>query len=714
VAAHPALDPVCHPLEPGGHPLDVSPKPAFVSHADRAMMALLAIAAAAVMAAAAWYYAIERKQAEAAVAQELTAVADVQVKQIANWRRERIGDGRVMMAHGMVNTAARVLAGSPRAGDAPLLEDVAERLTQEGFFYRAALMDLEGKVRLLGPSAMDVAAARELVHEALERGDAVMSDLAPEPDAAHPMMHLAFPVLDRGALILDIDPRSFLYPYLQAWPGKSSSAESILVRREGQELVYLSSRRFLPDEPLFAHRALDRMSDRSAAAQDAGWQIERPDYRGVLAVGTARRIPDSPWYLICKIDLAEAVRPIKHLEWEMSLVGGLILLAAGAASALIWRNRRTALLLQREAWFRAVTNDAPAYLWMASPDGGGFINRPLAVFLGAEESIFGDMSAFVHPEDGKRVYEAFHRTMTARGEFHAEYRLRRWDGEFRWVSDLGLPRFSAAGVFLGYAGALEDVTEQRTAERRLRDANTDLAAELAERTRAEGEVQRLSARLIEAQEEERKRLARELHDDLNQQIAALTIAMGNLKRGIPDGQTGAQAQSQRIFDNLVRLSENVRRVSHQLHPAALQYSGLAGALREYCGEFGALTGIRLALRIEGAFEALPAERALAVYRIAQEALQNVAKHANAKDAAVELTLAEGMLQLRVSDEGVGIDLASSSDSSGLGLVSMKERARLAGGRLLIERGKGGGTVVTLTIPFGNLKPASRIDEQAVH
>jgi two-component system sensor histidine kinase UhpB len=679
------------------------------------MSALVAIGTTAVVAAAVWYYAVERRQAEAAVAQELAAVADVQVKQIANWRRERIGDGRVMMAQGLMSTAARVLAGSPQAGDASLIEDVARRLTHESFFSGAALMDLEGNVRLLGPSAMKAASARALTHEAVERRDAVMSDLEPEPDAAHPMMHLAIPVLNRGALILDIDPRRFLYPYLEAWPGKSSSAESVLVRREGQDLVYLSRRRFLPNAPLFAHRALDRITNRSALAQDAGWQTNRPDYRGVPAFGTTRHIPDSPWYLVCKIDVAEALSPIKHLEWEMSLICGLILLAGATASALIWRNRRTALLLQREAWFRAVANDTPAFLWMASPDGGGFVNRPLAVFLGAKKSsTSGYRSAYVHPEDGQRVHEAFRRTLAERGEFQAEYRIRRWDGEFRWVCDLGLPRFSASGGFLGYAGALEDVTDRRNAERGLRDANAALAAELAERTRAEREVQRLSARLIGAQEEERKRLARELHDDLNQQIAALSIAMGNLNRGIPEDQTAARTQSARIFDNLVRLSENVRRVSHQLHPAALQYSGLAGALREYCGEFEALTGIRVALRIDGRYEGLPAEQALTVYRIAQEALQNVAKHAKAKDATVQLTLAEEVLQLKVSDEGVGIDLASSSDSQGLGLVSMKERARLAGGRLRVELGQGGGTVVTLRIPVTDPRPASRIDEQAVH
>ncbi len=714
MAQEKASDGVCHSLEFRGAG-SVSLEPTFVSHVNRGMIALVTIGAAAMAVAVAWYYTVERAQTVANVAQELAAITDAQIKQIATWRRERTGDGRVLMSNPVTNAALRVLDGKPTATDRADLEDIATRLSRAFLYSSASLMDLDGKAHLLGPSSMEAGAVRKLIQEAVAKGDVAMSDLAPEPDVAHPMMHLAIPVRGRGALILDIDPHRFLYPYLEAWPGNSATAETFLVRREGNELVYLSRRRNLPNAPLFARRAVEH-TDRPAAVQDAGWQLSKPDYRGVPAFGTARSIPDSPWYLVCKIDLAEALNPVKRLEWEVTLAMSLIVLAACAAAALLWRNQRTAMLLQREAWFRAVINDTPAYLWMDSSEGrAAFINLPLARFLGVKGQPPSDYwSTHVHPEDKDRVREAFQRTLSARGEFIADYRLRRGDGEYRWVCDRGLPRYAGNGQFLGYAGALEDITEQHTAEQQLRDANTALAGELAERTRAEGEVHRLSARLIGAQEEERKRLARELHDDLNQQIAALSIAMGNLKRGIPETETAARAQSTRIFDNLVRLSEGVRRVSHQLHPAALQYSGLAAALREYCGEFQSLTGIRVTARIEGTFDGVTAEQALTVYRIAQEALQNVAKHAHAKDAAVDLTLDGGVLRLKVSDEGVGFDPAAAGESSGLGLVSMKERARLVNGRLRVERGASGGATVTLEIPAGATKAASPIGETAVH
>lgn len=636
---------------------------------------------------------------QANIAQEMAAVADVETKQIANWRAERLGDGRLIIGSAVAEAAARIIAGAPRPGDALLLENGAKRLARTFTYSGGELLDLKGNLCFFGPNRMNPDYARSLVHEAILRGDAVLSDLTPEPDAAHPMMHLAVPVNAVGALVLNIDPQRFLYPYLASWPGSSSTAESFLVRREGSALIYLSPRHDLAGAQVFSRRAVE--AGRPSNGQlEAGWDGSRNDYRGIYALGTVRHIPDSPWNLACKIDYAEAIQPIKRLELEMTLILALIALAAASVGAVITRNGRNALLQKREAWFRAVSNDTPAFLWMASPeDDNSFLNNPLARFVGIDRpQRSGYWQVCIHPDDKDRVVAAFHQARKVRGEFKAIYRLRRFDGEFRWMCDRGVPRFSASGKFLGYAGALEDVTERYAAERQLRDVNAALADELAERMRAEQEVHRLSARLIDAQEEERKRLARELHDDLTQQIAALTIAMSNLRRTLPHGIDAALAQSSRIFDSLVRLSEKVRRVSHQLHPAVLQYSGLAAALREYCGEFEALTGIRVMLRVEGAFDAVTPAQELTLYRIAQEALQNVAKHARTTVAEVELISAEGGLRLTVCDRGVGIDPNVRAESAGLGLVSMKERARLAGGSLRFEPGPHGGAIVSVEIP----------------
>jgi len=215
---------------------------------------------------------------------------------------------------------------------------------------------------------------------------------------------------------------------------------------------------------------------------------------------------------------------------------------------------------------------------------------------------------------------------------------------------------------------------------------------------AERKIKALSGRLMNAQEAERARIARELHDDLSQQIAALSIAMGNLKRHMPEEQADARAQGDRIHQKLVLAAETVRRISHELHPAILQYSGLAAALQSYCDEFGGLTGVQVSLTVDGEFDRVPCAAALCLYRIAQEALQNVAKHAKVAAAAVEIRHSGGLSSLTGSDNGVGIEPGRAEATDGLGLVSIEERTRLAGGSLEIASKPNQGTSITARIP----------------
>jgi len=223
---------------------------------------------------------------------------------------------------------------------------------------------------------------------------------------------------------------------------------------------------------------------------------------------------------------------------------------------------------------------------------------------------------------------------------------------------------------------------------------------------AEREIKALSGRLMNAQEEERARLARELHDDLSQQIAALSIALGNLKRQIPNQESEARNQSDRIQQKLVLFAESLRRLSHRLHPAVLEHSGLAPALQSYCDEFVALTGIRVSFQTEGSFDHVPASAAVGLYRITQEALQNVAKHSNATEAEVALRYSEGELCLTIADRGVGMESRSAEAPVGLGLVSIKERARLLNGTVEILSKANQGTTITVRFDVGSLTKAA--------
>jgi PAS domain S-box-containing protein len=303
----------------------------------------------------------------------------------------------------------------------------------------------------------------------------------------------------------------------------------------------------------------------------------------------------------------------------------------------------------------------------------------------------------VHPEDRSTTKKIIEQAFVESKPFDFEERIIRPDGEIRtlhsqgqWICEQAHP--------VGLVGICQDITDRKRAEQQLRAANAALADELKERIRAESEIHALSARLISAQEEERTRIARELHDDLSQQIAALSIAATNLRKGMPPECADVRAQSERIQRKLVHLAESIRRLSHELHPAILQHSGLSAALGTYSFEFGALTGIKVSFQADGSFEKVPPPVALCIYRVAQEALQNIARHAKVAEAAVALRRSGGILCLTVSDQGIGMDLNRARGAPGLGLVSIRERTRLVNGSIGIESQPDKGTTLILTVP----------------
>jgi PAS domain S-box-containing protein len=226
-----------------------------------------------------------------------------------------------------------------------------------------------------------------------------------------------------------------------------------------------------------------------------------------------------------------------------------------------------------------------------------------------------------------------------------------------------------------------------------------MAKDITDRKRAQQEIQALNERLISAHEEERMRIARELHDDLSQQIAALSISASNLKQRLSGEKAEAREQVESLRLKLVQLAESVRHLSHQLHPAMLEYAGLAATLRSYCAEFSSLSGVNVSFHASEAFDHLSPTMALCIYRVTQEALQNVAKHALAKDAEVWLTGSNGLVSLTVSDRGAGCSRNRAGASRGLGLISMQERAKLVKGTFEFRSEPNRGTTVRVRIPM---------------
>jgi PAS domain S-box-containing protein len=283
--------------------------------------------------------------------------------------------------------------------------------------------------------------------------------------------------------------------------------------------------------------------------------------------------------------------------------------------------------------------------------------------------------AEVAAEDRGRVLEAVKLARESEEEVIVEYRLRASEGGERWLSSRGRGRHGQSGEPESIMGVTVDVTERKLAEAALRD---------------------LSQRLIQAHEEERALLARELHDDLSQRLAVLAIDVGRVELA---GPPGPQTETLRaVREGLVGLSEDVHSLAYQLHPSVLEELGLVEALRIECDRFRRQGRADLSVDLDPLAAAVGPEAALCLFRVTQEALRNVERHSNAQAVAVSLRRKDGGTLLTVRDDGAGFEPGIQREHRSLGLASMRERARLAGGQLCIDSVPGEGTAIVAWVP----------------
>jgi len=337
---------------------------------------------------------------------------------------------------------------------------------------------------------------------------------------------------------------------------------------------------------------------------------------------------------------------------------------------------------ESEERFSLLADAAPALIWMSGPDKlCTYVNKAWLDLTGrsVDSEVGNGWTEAVHPDDLRNREHTYERAFDRREEFRQEYRLRRRDGEYRWILDVGVPRFDQDNCFVGYLGIGVDVTDRK---------------------RAEAALVGVSGRLIEAQERERTRIARELHDDFGQRLAILGIGLEELKRKLPESDQVCCTKVQELVDRTRELSSDMHSLSHQLHSSRLEHAGLVSALRGLCKEIGEKYKIEVQFAVRDIQFQIPKDMALCLFRVAQEALSNVVKHSRAKTARVELGANARSVSLRVRDNGRGFDTEGSGLGHGIGLISMHERIRLVGGMLSIRSEPMQGTEIVGAVPLG--------------
>ncbi len=373
----------------------------------------------------------------------------------------------------------------------------------------------------------------------------------------------------------------------------------------------------------------------------------------------------------------------------------LVVLAAFAATiGAFWyqiaqRKRAERTLRESEERFRHLVDRAPVILWSARPDTTlDYVNDTCIEFTGMsrQKMLNEGWHEAVHPDDLEPLQAIYAPAFESRSPFTGEYRVRRADGVYRWLLAIGIPKFAANGEYEGYIGCDIDITERKNADTLIQDSKTALET-------SHGEIQQLARMLITAHEDERRRLARELHDDLTQRLARIAIDVGRIENS-PSHPAGMQP----IREDLVRLSEDVHALSYRLHPSVLDDLGLVEALRTECDRASRQGSLNVKTEFSEAGDSTSAETSLCLFRVAQECVSNVLRHAQASALTVILVPVRQGLQLSVSDNGRGFALADNPTHASLGLASMRERIRLLRGELDIRSMPGAGTTVTAWVP----------------
>jgi PAS domain S-box-containing protein len=367
---------------------------------------------------------------------------------------------------------------------------------------------------------------------------------------------------------------------------------------------------------------------------------------------------------------------------------GCAIRMVGAETDITWRKEAEETLRRREHEFKTLADNVPAFFsYVDSTRRFRFVNNRYEDFFGRSNAEFLGMTLQdLHGPDAYAQMQPYLDKAFA-GEtvsFESEWKSR--DGKRHYLSVQYVPDRDEQGQVRGLFKLLTDITALKSSEAQLREG--------------EAQLRDLSAQLLRAQEEERRRIARELHDDVTQRLAALSMELHSLSFSTSEHDTALSSCLKGLGERTEQVATDLQRMAHRLHPSILEHAGLVAAVREHLEEFGARTGLSVELLTRGMLKAIPLDYATCLYRVLQESLQNVHKHANATNVLVRLLEVGQGMGLCVHDDGCGfVRLGEPLHHKGLGLTSMMERVGMLHGTFRIRTKPGHGTEIHAWLPL---------------
>lgn len=634
---------------------------------------------------------------------ELAAVLNLKIKQIYNWRQERLADGQVIMADSFF--ALRVRDLLERRATPELKEEILNRMAALRFYqYQNILLtDSHGEVKLAFPAGVNPVLdsyAKTIAATAIKTKQIIFSDFYQDETIR---LGLAVPLLisrgpDKnciGAIFLGIDPNQFLYPLIQSWPTPSLTAESELLRREDHEVVFLNELRYRQGTALTLRFPLTKPQLPAAmAVRGEKGVVEGKDYRGVPVLAAIGAIPDSPWFLTAEVDAAEIFAPIsQHVRITALLLVALIS-GAGMSLAFIWRNqhakfyrrefemeRNKRVMIQRYEYLTRYANDI---ILLADQDLKiAEANDKAEASFGYEKDEFLKFSLkdLYPPEAQPLLNEKLEHVGDEDGFIFETSQLRK-DGTI-FPAEISLRLMEVEGQKV-YQEIIRDISKRKIAEESLRN---------------------LTAELLTAQENERQRISALLHDDLGQALLILKFQLSTIKSKLQEEKNILSIDCDDLLDYIKGLIDQVRQLSRDLNPpTVLKELGLSNALKYSIEEFSSHYDIRQNhVNIDKIDKLFTEQAEINIFRIFQESLTNIGRHSKASEITVEIKKKDNNVSFIIEDNGKGFDLTRvlrrKTISPGVGIPAMKERVRILGGSINIWSQKGSGTRITFDIPL---------------
>jgi PAS domain S-box-containing protein len=374
------------------------------------------------------------------------------------------------------------------------------------------------------------------------------------------------------------------------------------------------------------------------------------------------------------------------------------------------RKRAEAALRESEMRFRTIADSAPVLIWMNGLHGCEFVNHAYMEFLGIQqqsEVLNDDWTRYIHEED-REVYLTLYLDATRdRRPFDGQFRFRRFDGQYRWMRSVGRPRLTENGELIGFVGASIDITDIREAQDQLQRWSQELEQAVRLKTGelldSQERLRVLAAEVGLAEQRERKRIATELHDHLQQMLVFCKLKLGQGKH-LAAVVPGCADLIKQVDDVLTEALTYSRTLVAELCPPVLREYGLAPALKWLGEHMNQRQLLRVSVHVSQDRVPVSEEQAVLVFQSVRELLINVAKHAGTKEASVLMTCDEEGLCVEVCDAGCGFDVAVVQPHDGahlpkFGLFSIRERMKAFGGGLEVVTAPGKGTTARLTLPL---------------